>query len=274
MIVKRLRSTAWKLRSAFAARCARLAERSQAAGILIRVIWLGRTYVRLWRNSRRLNRRLEIGPGAHPVPGFETLDCRPGPHVDYLWDCTKPLPFPNDTFEVVYASHVLEHIPWYRTEDVLREWVRVLRPGGRLEVWVPDGLKICQAWVAAELGRNDSFLCDGWWFQNSHRDPCLWASGRIYAYAKSHGSCSNGASDPNWHRAIFSERYLVMLFKRLALVNVRRMENAEVRGYDHGWINLGVVGVKSDNTGDADETPPSGASFASGHDPRGGCRSR
>lgn len=42
---------------------------------------------------------------------------------------------------LLYASHVLEHIPWYKTEEVLREWVRVLKPGGVLEVWVPDRLK-------------------------------------------------------------------------------------------------------------------------------------
>ena len=63
--------------------------------------------------------------------------------MDYVYDAGKPLPFEDNTFDLVYASHVLEHIPWYKVEEVVKEWVRILKPGGVLEVWVPDGLKIC-----------------------------------------------------------------------------------------------------------------------------------
>jgi SAM-dependent methyltransferase len=45
------------------------------------------------------------------------------------------LPFPDDAFDVVIASEILEHIPDDRV--VMAEAVRVLRPGGRLAVTVP-----------------------------------------------------------------------------------------------------------------------------------------
>lgn len=46
------------------------------------------------------------------------------------------LPFNNDSLDFVYSSHLLEDfLDW---EPVLREWVRCLKPGGRLIVVLPD----------------------------------------------------------------------------------------------------------------------------------------
>lgn len=45
------------------------------------------------------------------------------------------LPFPDDSFDVVIISEVMEHIP--DDKGVLAEMVRVLRPGGRIAITVP-----------------------------------------------------------------------------------------------------------------------------------------
>ncbi|MFB6172511.1 MAG: class I SAM-dependent methyltransferase [Haloarculaceae archaeon] len=45
------------------------------------------------------------------------------------------LPFPDDAFDAVVCSEVLEHVPDY--ESAVDELARVLRPGGRLGVSVP-----------------------------------------------------------------------------------------------------------------------------------------
>jgi predicted SAM-dependent methyltransferase len=44
--------------------------------------------------------------------------------------------FRDDTLDFVYSSHLLEDFD--DTEAVLREWLRVLRPGGRLILYCPD----------------------------------------------------------------------------------------------------------------------------------------
>lgn len=225
-----------------------LSSAPRTAALLRR--WRGLTAsVRGWLSTLRTvprapagaqRRYLEIGPGASRIPSFETLDVVRGPNVDYVWDAAKPLPFKSGTFDLVYASHVLEHIPWYKTEEVLRDWTLVLKHGGLLEAWVPDGLKICKTLLEAELGGGSRIDEDGWYRFNPRRDPCVWAAGRIFTY----GDGTGATNHPNWHRAIFTARYLKELFERAGLVDVRELDRSEVRGYDHGWISLGVTGRK------------------------------
>jgi SAM-dependent methyltransferase len=174
------------------------------------------------------------------MEGFETLDILGGREVDYPVDAARALPFPDGTFALVYASHVLEHIPWYHTEDVLREWVRILRPGGALEVWVPDALRVAEVLVRYENEGIDGTDADGWYRFNPDRDPARWAAGRTFTY----GDGTGRTDHPNWHRALFTPRYLMKLCQQAGLTDVARMDRARVRGYDHGWINLGVEGRK------------------------------
>ena len=201
------------------------------------------TQINLVRRRGKENRKLEIGPGPKRIDGFETLNIVPGANVDYVADAGKRLPFPDETFDVVYASHVLEHIPWFDTEKVLREWRRVLKVGGVLQIWVPDGLKICKAFVEAEFLGHDPFEDDPWERFNEEKEVCKWAAGRIFTY----GDGTSNPSSPNWHRALFSERYLCHLLQAIGLTEIRQLDHSEVRGQDHGWINLGVTGRKRDD---------------------------
>ena len=57
--------------------------------------------------------------------------------LDIEWDLNKyPYPLPDDCFEIVFSSHVLEHL-----DDPLaslQEMYRILKPGGLCRVNVPD----------------------------------------------------------------------------------------------------------------------------------------
>ena len=45
-------------------------------------------------------------------------------------DAAQPLPFAADTFDAVLSNDAMCHVP--RRGDVLRDWFRVLRPGGQM----------------------------------------------------------------------------------------------------------------------------------------------
>ena len=191
-------------------------------------------------NNFKKNRYLEIGPGQKRIQNFETLDIVGSNRVDYVWDAGRKLPFNDNTFDIIYASHILEHIPWYKTESVLFDWTRVLKHNGQLEVCVPDGLKIIEVITKAELENINLTFKDNWYKFNSHKDPYLWASGRIFTY----GDGSGNPNHPNWHKAIFTPKYLKKLFRNIGLIDIIELKPTEIRGYDHGWINFGLKGKK------------------------------
>jgi SAM-dependent methyltransferase len=188
-------------------------------------------------NQKKYNRRLEIGPGKSRLSGFETINIVNGDQVDYILDASKSLPFEDNSFDIIYASHVLEHIPWYETDATLKEWIRILKPEGTLEIWVPDGLKICQVFIDNSLGNLNTRYKDGWKILNSQEDPFYWVAGRLFYGAN--------LNYPSWHKAIFSAKSLTELLIKTGLTQVREMSIDEYRGdHDHGWINLGVIGKK------------------------------
>jgi ubiquinone/menaquinone biosynthesis C-methylase UbiE len=52
----------------------------------------------------------------------------------YNFDITR-IPFPENSFDVIYCSHVLEHVPDDR--KAMREFLRILRIGGWALLQVP-----------------------------------------------------------------------------------------------------------------------------------------
>lgn len=55
-----------------------------------------------------------------------------------LWDLRKGIPFPDRTFDVVYHSHLVEHLDREDSPAFVAECLRVLRPGGTLRIVAPD----------------------------------------------------------------------------------------------------------------------------------------
>jgi predicted SAM-dependent methyltransferase len=53
-------------------------------------------------------------------------------------DATKGLPLKQESCEVVYSSHMLEHLDRYEANKFLKEAYRVLIPNGIIRIVVPD----------------------------------------------------------------------------------------------------------------------------------------
>ena len=67
-----------------------------------------------------------------------------------------PLDYPDDSADEILSSHVLEHFPYEKVMDVLRDWTRVLKPGGVLKIAVPDF-----AWVCEQYGKQNDYNLQG-----------------------------------------------------------------------------------------------------------------
>lgn len=99
----------------------------------------------------RIQRRLHIG-GWQVKAGWEILDANPGDHVNHVGDAADLSRFPEGAFSEIYASHVLEHFDFKGDlEMVLKEWHRVLQPGGKLMVSVPDLERLCHLYLTPGL---------------------------------------------------------------------------------------------------------------------------
>lgn len=81
-----------------------------------------------------------------------------GPHVDHVGDAADLSRFPDETFQELYASHVLEHFDYVRQLiPVLKEWQRILRNGGTIYVSVPDLETLAEMILDDQLSFRDRF---------------------------------------------------------------------------------------------------------------------
>jgi predicted SAM-dependent methyltransferase len=58
-----------------------------------------------------------------------------------------PLPIQDESAELVYSSHFLEHIPYDLVQGFLSECYRILAPGGILRLVLPDLEELCQSYL-------------------------------------------------------------------------------------------------------------------------------
>ena len=94
--------------------------------------------------------RLNLGCGGRTEQGFVNVDGNKGPHVDEVWDVFdlgNYRKFADNSVSEIRAWHILEHCHVTKASEVLREWRRILTPGGGLDIRVPDLMLIMQVCV-------------------------------------------------------------------------------------------------------------------------------
>lgn len=100
---------------------------------------------------------LHLGCGPNILEGFINVDKYvPGKGV-MPWDLGK-IELPENTVQGIYSSHSLEHLNIRDGHRALVNWFKVLKPGGRLYLAVPDLKEICRH-IANDL----PFNTETWW---------------------------------------------------------------------------------------------------------------
>lgn len=150
--------------------------------------------------------RLNLGCGDKILDGYVNVDVvesRAGKRPDVLCDLHKLEPFEDGCADEVMAIHVVEHFWRWEVEDILREWVRVLRPGGRMILECPNLISACEEFLRDPDRRSQ---------QTQEGQRTMWV---FYG-------------DPAWkdpymiHRWGYTPRSLGELMAGVGLVNVRQ----------------------------------------------------
>lgn len=80
--------------------------------------------------------KLHLGCGEKYLEGYTNCDVLKQVRADLHFDLNEsPYPFENAVADEILMDNVLEHLD--EIPQVMRELHRILKPGGRVEIWVP-----------------------------------------------------------------------------------------------------------------------------------------
>jgi predicted SAM-dependent methyltransferase len=149
--------------------------------------------------------RLNLGSGFHPKPGWINVDLIDG-QSDLQLDLREPLPFPDNSVAEIYSEHFFEHLSFTSPADslareieapdspsdaltFLRECLRVLAPGGRIDIGVPDAEVALRDYLERETAGGDGHGANGHWWGPKwcdtpmHRLNYVFRQGHEHQYA-------------------------------------------------------------------------------------------
>ena len=115
-----------------------------------------------------MKKTLNIGAGertyeTYPTPNYActNVDTRELPGIDKVCD-VRELTFEDEEFDFILASDIVEHFPIAQVQNLLKGWVRVLKPGGIVEFRLPNLAAICRQYFDGRGdARNVSWLLYG-----------------------------------------------------------------------------------------------------------------
>jgi SAM-dependent methyltransferase len=81
---------------------------------------------------------LHLGCGRVNHPQFINIDGLPAPHIHYIRSLTNLSGFAENSVDLIYACHCLEHFSHHQTPEILQKWFKLLKQGGTLRLSVPD----------------------------------------------------------------------------------------------------------------------------------------
>lgn len=95
-------------------------------------------------------KRLNLGCGDKFLPGYVNVDVadeRLGVKPDVVCDIRKLTAFNDNTVDEILSVHTVEHLWRWEVVEVLKEWVRVLRSGGKMILECPNLKSACEEFL-------------------------------------------------------------------------------------------------------------------------------
>lgn len=94
-----------------------------------------------WYNSQDEELNLHLGCGSFLLPGYINIDLA-NPKADKEGDLRHPDGFADNTVNKIVCHHALEHIPMRDLLPTLKNWYKLLKPGGTIDIGMPD-IELC-----------------------------------------------------------------------------------------------------------------------------------
>jgi len=97
-----------------------------------------------------LCKQIHLGCGEKKLEGFINIDSRPSKYADLICDMTS-LPFSNESLELIYMCHSLEHVEMHKVHQLIADLYRMLKPSGKLYISVPDFYTLSSLYLAQKV---------------------------------------------------------------------------------------------------------------------------
>lgn len=99
------------------------------------------------------------------------IDGMPQPHLDYQIRDLGCLPFPDESFDLIYCSYAIGYFDREGVIPILKEWQRVLKRGGTLRLATPDFDAINYLYRKGEYKLDDllGLLHGKWEFEGNNK---------------------------------------------------------------------------------------------------------
>lgn len=156
--------------------------------------------------------KLHVGCGDVILPGWINVDLENLPGIDLQDDIRELGKIKDETCDIIYASHVLEHVGRNEFEDVIKTWNKKLKVGGILRIAVPDFEKVIE------------------WYKKK---------GNILDVT---GLVSGGQKTKyDYHQMIFDKKFLSQVLKKCGFNNIhewdwRKTEHSKYDDYSQSYL--------------------------------------
>lgn len=146
--------------------------------------------------------KLHLGCYHRKIHGYVNVDIRPECNPDLVEDCFSLPSFKENSVDILYTAHMLEHCKREECLQILARWNEILKPGGILRISVPDFEALCLYYIQTRDLKSITNLMFG-----SQKHPY------------------------DFHYIGFDEKYLTSLLKELDFWNIRRYDWRETEHF-------------------------------------------
>lgn len=160
-------------------------------------------------------KKLNIGCGGKTMKEYINVDIFKGAGIDEQFELDN-VPYQDNTISAIYSEHSLEHVTIDRANTALREYYRVLQPGGELILKIPDLEACCQNYLKQSADSYDR----------------LWYKFTIFGIQKSQ---AGEPDDAQIHKSGFSKKEIEIVLERIGFV-IDYSEN--YNGYDTPSVGI------------------------------------